>query len=79
MKHITIYDLLPLLKSGWVAMDEDGTWRWYKSKPNKGDCGWCPVDYEDDIIELGYCFKVLAPFDGDWKDSLIKVEHKEEE
>ena len=21
----------------------------------------------------------IAPFDGDWKDSLIKVEHKEEE
>lgn len=23
--------------------------------------------------------KDIAPFDGDWKDSLIKVEHKEEE
>lgn len=26
-------------------------------------------------IKLSYCFNI-APFDGDWKDSLIKVEHK---
>lgn len=27
MKQITIYDLLPLLKKGWVAMDADGKWK----------------------------------------------------
>ena len=79
MKQITIYDLLPLLKSGWVAMDEDGTWCWFKSKPSMGNCGWCSLDYEYSLICLDYCFKKLAPFDGSWKDSLIKVEHKEEE
>lgn len=26
MKQIQIYELLPLLRPGWVAMDEDGQW-----------------------------------------------------
>lgn len=78
MKQITIYDLLPLLKKGYVAMDEDGTWCWFKSKPSWGHCGWCSLDYEYNLICLDYCFKNLAPFDGSWRDSLIKVEHKEE-
>ena len=30
---IDIKVLLPLLKKGWVAMDEDGTWYWYEKKP----------------------------------------------
>ena len=79
MKQITIYDLLPLLEKGWVCMDRSGEWWWFKSKPNMGNCGWCPyVDYEYNSIGLGHCFKELAPFDGDWKYSLIKVEHKED-
>ena len=30
---IDIKVLLPLLKKGWVAMDKDGYWCWYKEKP----------------------------------------------
>lgn len=30
---IDIKVLLPLLKKGWVAMDKDGRWNWYKEKP----------------------------------------------
>ena len=30
---IDITVLLPLLKKGWVAMDKDGYWCWYKEKP----------------------------------------------
>lgn len=30
---IDIEVLLPLLKKGWVAMDEDGDWYWYEKKP----------------------------------------------
>ncbi len=30
---IDIKVLLPLLKKGWVAMDKDGRWHWYKEKP----------------------------------------------
>lgn len=30
---IDIEALLPLMKKGWVAMDKDGCWCWYKEKP----------------------------------------------
>ena len=30
---IDIKALLPLLKKGWVAMDKNGGWHWYKEKP----------------------------------------------
>ena len=30
---IDIKVLLPLLKKGWVAMDKNGSWQWYKEKP----------------------------------------------
>ena len=80
MKQITIYDLLPLLKNGYVAMDENGSWWWYHTKPRlrKTNKGWKSSGFvymKLSTIEKEY----IAPFDGDWKDSLIKVEHKEEE
>ena len=30
---IDIKVMLPLLKKGWVAMDKNGSWHWYKEKP----------------------------------------------
>ena len=76
MKQITIYDLLPLLKKGWVAMDKCGKWWWFSAKPFMWNKEW--------HYKRGKLFCIsrpfnIAPFDGDWKDSLIKVEHKEEE
>lgn len=78
MKQITIYEFLEknkgVIKDGWVAMDKDGDWYWYDTKPYLDDNEWWNnVSYSD-----LYGFNI-APFDGDWKDSLIKVEHKEEE
>ena len=73
MKQITIYDLLPLLKKGWVAMDENGKWTWFEKEP------YIPKDLSiwgcnhPNFRSLIMCFNI-APFDGDWKDSLIKVE-----
>lgn len=75
MKQITIYDLLPLLKSGYVAMDEDGYWYWYDMTPHILDNKWWNVGNR--VSELD-CFDI-EPFDGDWKNSLIKIEHKDEE
>ena len=83
MKQITIYDLLPLLKKGWVAYAPRHGWIWYKVKPKlDGFQFWMyqtmdwwrltPTSKENPILDI-------APFDGDWRDSLIKVEHKEEE
>lgn len=76
MKQITIYDLIQLLKSGWVAMDEDGTWCWFSEEPSKGTTMWL---WEGDSMysTLEKVFSI-RPFDGDWKDSLIKIERKDE-
>ena len=80
MKQITIYDLLPLLKEGWVAMDKDGTWVWYEEKPviHETEPIWKMQGPVWSFIDLESCFKSLTPLKKDWKDSLIKVEHKEE-
>lgn len=87
MKQITIYDLLPLLRNGWVAMEKNGDWYWYKRKPFISGTGryWCADinDYEGRFYKLNgedtYFIKKIKRFKGDWKNSLIKVEHKEEE
>ena len=73
MKQITIYDLLPLLKKGWVAMDSDGRWFWHNRKPVLYQGSWYSVCEKVCLCE---CFDIVF-FDGSWKDSLIKVEHKE--
>lgn len=73
MKQITIYDLLPLLRKGWVAMDESGTWWWYETKPypNDDEGFWMATWVKaDDCCSL-FAFDI-APFDGDWKDSLME-------
>ena len=41
---IDIKVLLPLLKKGWVAMDETGFWYWHKNKPSKRKEGWRTKD-----------------------------------
>ena len=65
MKQITIYDLLPLLKPGWVAMDGEGTW------VGNGQTQWLPARVgSGESMEL-WGFDI-APFEGDWKDSLME-------
>lgn len=73
MKQITIYDLLPLLKKGWVAYEQVFGWHFFEKKPKATSKCW-----EDFGIAMEIFFNI-APFGGDWKDSLIRVEHKEEE
>lgn len=73
MKQIKIEQLLPLLKSGWVAMDENGNWWWYSHRPVSGFLDNCWHQLKGNAEQL-YMFK-LKKFKGDWKDSLIKVEH----
>lgn len=74
MNQITIYELLPHLKKGWVAMDKDGQWVWYKIKPHPNkDLGiWTHnrLLLYDKFFILG-AFKIDC-FDGDWKDSLME-------
>ena len=80
MKQITIYELLPLLRKGYVSMDISGNWWFHNKKPLIFECdGRFFVTGEID----GYtcCLQEIfniKRFKGDWKDSLIKVEHKDE-
>ena len=72
MKKIKIEQLLPLLKSGWVAMDKCGKWWWFSARPFMWNKEW--------HFKRGKLFCIsrsfnIAPFDGDWKDSLIKIDH----
>lgn len=74
MKHITIYELLPLLRKGYVAMEKNGIWYWYAHKPAPDNIGiWISLS-DGDLYELS-AFDIER-FDGDWKDSLIKCGEK---
>lgn len=72
-KQITIYDLLPLLRKGWLAMDKHGKWSWHESKPR--------IDEKYEIWAFnknGYLCTIskifnIKPFDGNWKDSLMEI------
>lgn len=62
---IDIKVLLPLLKKGWVAMDEDGTWYWYEKKPR--------ISYVNWVVEI-CLFRTLDGFNikpaENWEESL---------
>ena len=62
---IDITVLLPLLKKGWVAMDEDGTWYWYEKKPR--------ISYVNWVVEI-CLFRTLDGFNikpvENWEESL---------
>ena len=66
---IDIKVLLPLLKKGWVAMDEDGDWYYFTKKPyaNLKAKDWRLDDFEFWKIR----FFNLKPAT-DWKDSLME-------
>lgn len=68
---IKIEDLIPLLKEGWVSMDENKCWFWHSKKPRRFYCQW---DNNDRACKLG-AFDI-APAE-DWTQSLIKIERKD--
>ena len=64
---IDIKVLLPLLKKGWVAMDENGDWFWYDKKPSPEKSFWRANSlYFYRLIQFN-----LKPAD-DWKTSLME-------
>ena len=75
-KQITIYELLPLLKPGWVAMDKNGEWHWFPNKPEIYNGHFLDFWWTDkstiSIVFLSNCLNICK-FDGDWKDSLMEV------
>lgn len=72
MNQITIYELLPLLRKGYAAMDKNGEWWWYSAKPDVDtelSTRWHGLACE--VAPLSDSFNIV-PFDGDWKDSLME-------
>lgn len=69
---INIQDIIPFMKDGWVAMDENGDWYWYYEKPMFLPMNriWRTTSSSTCKINI-YCFDI-APAD-DWTKSLIKV------
>jgi hypothetical protein len=69
MAQIKIQDLLPLLKPGFVAMDECGAWWWFdrKTEPDDRYHGWTMI-CDCSVLDA---FDI-ALFEGDWKDSLME-------
>lgn len=78
MNQITIYELLPLLRPGYVAMDADNTWWWYDVKPNvnaeEPPLQWYGVGRRD-AISLSDLFDI-EPFEWHWTDSRMKCGEK---
>lgn len=64
---IKIEDLLPLLKKGYVAMNKNGDWWWSLSEPVVKKESWSM----ENPVWVGYIIDI-APYDGDWKDSLME-------
>lgn len=64
---IDIQTLLPLLKKGYVAMDENGDWFWYENQPRLEKSSWMTV---------GWDYYRLSRFNlkpaKNWKTSLLE-------
>lgn len=71
-----IQELLPRLKKGWVAMDENKRWYWFEVEPECRRAFWYYTTIPTyKICNISDAFD-LDPFDGDWKDSLMKCGEK---
>lgn len=77
---ISILKVISTLEPGYVAMDRDGCWYWYKLKPiRKGDC-WMPqYDYICYIQGIQHenlsCIRRIKKA-SNWKKSLIEIKDK---
>lgn len=70
-KTINIKDLLPILRKGWVAMDEDGSWIWSEIKPEIKNCNIWELSKQCSYCTLTEFINILPV--PNWKESLIEV------
>lgn len=76
-KQIKIEELIPYMRKGWVACDEDGDWHFWTTLPHLKIYHkyWqFDIDYiteESEVENLSVIFNI-APAK-DWENSLIKV------
>lgn len=68
MSQIKIQDLLPLLRKGWVAFDRYGILWLFRVQPILYQSDWVGDGMEINLSDM----LNIAPYDGDWKDSLME-------
>lgn len=66
---IKITDITPFMKKGWVAMDKNKKWWFFRVKPEATTNVWLSSDIVEECLEGIFD---IAPAD-DWTKSLIKV------
>lgn len=65
-------NIAPFMRKGYVAMDKDETWWWYRNKPrNLKVCWSAETKTENDICFLAKLFNI-EPVEN-WTKSLIEV------
>ena len=74
-KQIDINELIPCLKDGWVAMDEDKRWFWYAQKPNLLKINGIWKTISSSTCELTIEAIDIVPA-LDWTESLIKIDNE---
>lgn len=75
-KLVEIDEIIPLLKKGWVACDdENGTgWYWYENKPDLSAHFVGEWDSKGGRCACLSCAFNIKKFKGDYRDSLRRVE-----
>lgn len=66
---IKITDITPFMKKGWVAMDKNKKWWFFRVKPEATTNVWLSRGIEEEYLNNVFN---IAPAD-DWTQSLIKV------
>lgn len=77
---ITVKELIPYLRNGWIAMDKNGDWCWYEYKPVCVDVENCHKWLREDInhlwCNLSRVFEIApCSINIDWKKSLREVKN----
>lgn len=65
-EQIDIEVLLPLMKKGWIAMDDDKRWWWYEDKPSMVRRRWITKGKFEKLSSFN-----LKPAEN-WEDSLME-------
>lgn len=76
-KEIDIAEIIPFMSKGWVAMDEDGNWSFFTTKPIidkeygiwRLDLDYITVDTEVEVLSTIFNIKPAE----DWTKSLIRI------
>jgi hypothetical protein len=73
----TIFEIIPTLYTGWVAMDKTGTWYWYKDMPFKYGICWVPIYTSKDLLDVSPFINLsdkvkIKPY-YNWEQSLIEI------